>query len=172
MTIKSVDDLRAQQAQAHNDLQLAKSRLTLDKEAWLEEAQPIRRITYLLGDVFTNRYQGMVGKSVQVGVNALLGKTVLRRLPMPLNFLVPHLVQNTILNYTHRHGEEWLLTGLKWLKKVTEDDEPEEVTATLALPMLASEAEEAGITVPVESPSSGVDIYTIDQTSGGSQGRI
>ncbi|GAB2776222.1 hypothetical protein GCM10027275_19210 [Rhabdobacter roseus] len=164
MTIKSVDDLRAQQAQAHNDLQIAKSRLTLDKEAWLDEAKPIRRITYLLGNVFTNRYQGMVGKSVQVGVNALLGKTILRRLPIPLNFLVPHLVQNTILNYTHRHGDEWLLTGLRWLKEVTEDDEPTEDVERLALPAAVyTDASEAGVAVPIESPSSGVDVYGTDQ---------
>jgi hypothetical protein len=120
--IKTVDDLRAQRALAHNDLEVAKSKLKNDTDSWLDETEPLRRVTFLMGDLFKNRYQGFAAKGIQAGITALVGKTVFRRLPTPLNYLVPHMVENAIVNYTHRHGEEWLIKGLRWLKEVTEED--------------------------------------------------
>lgn len=123
--IKTVDDLRAQRALAHNDLEVAKSKLKEDTDSWLGETEPVRRVTFLMGDLFKNRYQGAMAKGIQAGVTAIMGKTVLRRLPTPLNYVVPHMINNAIVNYTNRHGEKWLIMGLRWLKKVT-DEKPEE----------------------------------------------
>ncbi len=127
--IKTVDDLRAQRALAHNDLEVAKSKLKEDTDTWLGETEPVRRVTFLMGDLFKNRYQGVMAKGIQAGVTAIMGKTILRKLPTPLNYIVPHMVNNAIVNYTNRHGEQWLIMGLRWLKDVTEE-KPEERYST------------------------------------------
>ncbi|GAB3172369.1 hypothetical protein [Telluribacter humicola] len=130
--IKTVDDLRAQRALAHNDLEVAKSKLKEDTDTWLGETEPVRRVTFLMGDLFKNRYQGVMAKSIQAGVTAVMGKTVLRKLPTPLNYIVPHMINNAIVNYTNRHGEKWLIMGLRWLKDVTEEKPEERYTYPVA----------------------------------------
>ncbi|HEV7350505.1 hypothetical protein [Telluribacter sp.] len=143
--IKTVDDLRAQRALAHNDLEVAKSKLKDDTDTWLGETEPVRRATFFMGDLFKNRYQGLAAKGIQAGITAVLGKTVLKKLPTPLNFVVPHMLNNAIVNFTHRHGEKWLIMGLRWLKDVTEEKPEEyeggyEYTTTAVVPATDADA--------------------------------
>lgn len=56
-----------------------------------------------------------------MGVNAILAKTALRRLPPPLNFVVPLVVKNVIVKHGVPEGRELLLKGLRWVKKNTEE---------------------------------------------------
>lgn len=136
--IKSYDDLKAQRALAHNDLQLAKSKLSADTESWKQETKPIRMVGSIVKNLFTNRLvgkgkKGLVGNGLQLGLNAILAKTALRSLPAPLNILLPHVIENVALNYTEKNGREWLIKGLRWIKKITEEDQqPEETKLLLA----------------------------------------
>lgn len=65
---------------------------------------------------------GVVGKGVEIGVSAVLAKTVLKRLPVPLNFLAPWIVERLILQYGVDGAREMLLRGLYWVKNATEDE--------------------------------------------------
>lgn len=136
--IKSYDDLKAQRALAHNDLQLAKSKLSADTESWKEETKPIRMVGSIAQNLFTNRLvgkgkKGLVGNGLQLGLNAILAKTALKALPTPLNIILPHVIENVALNYTEKNGRDWLIKGLRWIKEVTEDDsEPEPTKLLLA----------------------------------------
>lgn len=137
--INSYDDLKAQRAQAHNDLQLAKSQLNADTEAWKEKVKPLRLITSVAGNLFTNRLagkgkKGLIGNGIQLGLNAVLAKTALRSLPTPLNLILPQVVENVALNYAKENGRDWLIKGLRWVKKVTEDDDAEGEPQPLLLP--------------------------------------
>lgn len=134
--IKSYDDLKAQRALAHNDLQLAKSKLSADTKSWKEETKPIRMVGSIAQNLFTNRLvgkgkKGLMGNGLQLGLNAVLAKTALRGLPTPLNILVPHVIENVALNYTEKNGRDWLIKALRWVKKVT-DEEPEATKLLLA----------------------------------------
>jgi hypothetical protein len=130
--INSYDDLKAQRARAHNDLQVAKSRLDEDSRTWQEEVRPLKAVSTVASTMFTNPLvkkskRGLVGTGVQMGINAVLGKTILKRLPTPLNIIVPHVVQNVALNYTEKNGRDWLIKGLRWIKDITEEKpEPQE----------------------------------------------
>ncbi len=141
--IKSYDDLKAQRALAHNDLQLAKSKLTADTEAWKQEAKPLRMVGMVASNLFTNRLlgkgkKGLIGNGLQLGLNAVLAKTALRSLPTPLNVILPYVIENAALNYTTQNGRGWLIKGLRWVKKVTEEDPEPEMSAVL---------------IPIETPA-------------------
>ena len=132
--IKTYDDLKAQRALAHNDLQLAKSKLSADTESWKEEVKPLRVVSSIAGSLFTNRFmgkgkKGLVGRGLQLGVNAILAKTALKGLPTPLNMILPHVIENAALNYTQKNGRDWLIKGLRWVKKITEEDPKPDTTA-------------------------------------------
>lgn len=125
--INSYDDLKAQRARAHNDLQVAKSKLDEDSRTWQEEVRPLKAVSSVASTLFTNplvkksKKNGLVGTGVQMGINAVLGKVVFKRLPTPLNIVLPHLVQNVALNYTNKNGRDWLIKGLRWIKDITEE---------------------------------------------------
>ena len=55
------------------------------------------------------------------GVGAVLTKTVFRRLPAPLNFVVPIIADRIITEQTIDGGREILLKGLRWIKKATDE---------------------------------------------------
>jgi hypothetical protein len=123
--INSYDDLRAQRAQAHNDLQVAKSRLDADSRSWQQEVKPLKAVSSIAGNMFTNPFskgkKGMMTTGIQMGVNAILGKTILKKLPTPLNIVLPHVIQNVAINYTKQNGRDWLIKGLRWIKDITEE---------------------------------------------------
>ncbi|MCF2444606.1 hypothetical protein L0657_11620 [Dyadobacter sp. CY345] len=73
-------------------------------------------------DLFsTSAPGGVAGKGVELGMGAILAKTVLKRLPVPLNFLAPIIVEKVILKYGVEEGREVLLKGLRWVKNATEE---------------------------------------------------
>lgn len=137
--IKSYDDLKAQRALAHNDLQLAKSKLTADTESWKQEAKPLRMISSVAKNLLTNRMlgkgkKGIVGTGLQLGLNAVLAKTALKSLPTPLNMILPMVIENVALNYTKENGRDWLIKGLRWVKKVTEEEDVKPQAAVVPMP--------------------------------------
>lgn len=126
--INSYDDLKAQRAQAHNDLQVAKSRLTADTREWQDAAKPLNVVASVAKNLFTNKLtgskgkKGLIGKGVQLGFNALLSKTVLKRLPFPLNLFLPHALENVAINFVDSNGRDYLIKALEWVKEITEED--------------------------------------------------
>lgn len=76
-------------------------------------------------DLFmTSAPGGLTGKGVEMGVGAALAKTVLKRLPVPLNFIAPIIIEKVILKHGVEEGREVLLKGLRWVKKATDDHTP------------------------------------------------
>lgn len=67
---------------------------------------------------------GAAGQGLGIGVGAVLARTALKRLPAPLNFVVPMVVEKVILKHGVEEGRELLLKGLRWVKKAT-DETPE-----------------------------------------------
>lgn len=139
--INSYDDLKAQRALAHNDLEVAKSRLNADTRSWKEDLKPLRLVSSVAGNMFTNRAvgkgkKGLIGQGVQLGLNAVIARTALRRLPLPLNIVLPHVLQNVAINYTQKNGKDWLIKGLRWVKKITEEKpESAEVAQEVLVPL-------------------------------------
>jgi hypothetical protein len=86
-----------------------------------EEEKPIENTVNFVKKMFLSGPESTSGKGLEMGVNALLGKTVLRRLPPPLNYVVPLVVKNVIIKHGVPEGRELLLKGLKWVKKKTDD---------------------------------------------------
>ncbi len=127
--INSYDDLKAQRAKAHNDLQVAKSRLTADTREWQDTVKPLNIVGTAAKKMFTNKVtggngkKGLVGKGVQMGINALLAKTALKSLPFPLNLILPHAAQNVAINYVDENGRDYLIKALQWVKEITEPEE-------------------------------------------------
>ena len=106
--------------------------------------------------------KGAVGTGVQLGVNALLAKTVLKRLPFPFNLFLPHMVQNLAFNYVDKYGREYLIKGLEWVRDITEEDEedvevsPATTDLVVAEPVLPPVIVEEEVSLPpavvVEEP--------------------
>jgi len=122
--INSYDDLKAQRAKAHNDLQLAKAHLAADQREWQEGAKPLEIVSSLAQKMVRSKTgeKGPMGIGLQMGVNALLARTVLKRLPFPLNLFVPHLAQNLVFNYANEYGREALIKTLEWVRDITEEE--------------------------------------------------
>jgi len=72
-------------------------------------------------DLLLSGPEGAVGKGLELGVGAALAKTVLRRLPAPLNFVVPFVAEKIIMKHGLENGREVLLKGLRWVKKATDE---------------------------------------------------
>jgi hypothetical protein len=83
-------------------------------------------------ELLTSGPDGVVGKGLELGVGAALAKTVLRRLPVPLNFIAPFLAEKVIMKHGVENGRELLLHGLRWVKKATDETpDPDLHTAQL-----------------------------------------
>ena len=133
--INSYDDLKAQRAKAHNDLQVAKSRLDADQREWKEETKPLAIVSSVAKKMVKSKtgQKGPAGMGLQLGINALLSRTVLKKLPFPFNLFVPHLAQNLAFNYANQYGRDALIKVVEWVREVTEEDEEISETAELAV---------------------------------------
>ena len=65
--------------------------------------------------------EGATGKGFELGVGAILAKTVLKRLPVPFNYVVPFIAEKIIVKHGVESGREVLLSGIRWVKKVTDE---------------------------------------------------
>lgn len=84
---------------------------------------PLNSAGKYVKELMTSGADGIAGKSMELGVEAILAKTALKRLPPPLNIVAPIVVEKVMMKYGVDGGREVLLAGLKWIKKVT-DEEP------------------------------------------------
>ena len=74
-------------------------------------------------NLLTTSAPGVAGKGVEIGVGTMLAKTAFKRLPVPLNFLAPIIVEKVILTHGVEEGREILLKGLRWIKEATDETE-------------------------------------------------
>lgn len=155
--INSYDDLKAQRAKAHNDLQLAKSQLDADQREWKKEAKPLAIVSSVAQKMVNSKTgkKGPVGMGLQLGINAVLARTILKRLPFPFNLFVPHMAQNLAFNYANEYGREGLIKVLRWVRDITEeDDEVPEITELVVvepvLPPAVLDTSAETLPVPIE----------------------
>jgi hypothetical protein len=80
--------------------------------------------SYIKDLLMTSAPGGVAGKGIELGVGAAIAKTVAKRLPVPLNFLAPIILEKVILKYGVEEGREVILKGLKWVKKATDEETP------------------------------------------------
>lgn len=64
---------------------------------------------------------GIAGRGMEIGLGAVLGRTILRRLPAPFNLIAPLLIEKVIMKHGVEEGRELLLKGLYWVKNATDD---------------------------------------------------
>lgn len=138
--INSYDDLKAQRAKAHNDLQVAKSRLDADQRDWKKGAEPLAIVSSVVQKMVKSKMgqKGPAGMGLQMGINALLARTVLKKLPFPLNLFIPNMAQNLAFNYANEYGREGLIKVLEWVRDITEEDDdvPETTELIVVEPVL------------------------------------
>jgi hypothetical protein len=58
---------------------------------------------------------------MELGVGAVLARTALKRLPVPLNFIAPLVVERVLMKHGVEEGRELLLKGLRWVKNATDE---------------------------------------------------
>lgn len=163
--INSYDDLKAQRAKAHNDLQLAKSQLDADQRGWKEEASPLAIVSSVAQKMVKSKtgQKGPAGIGLQMGINALLARTVLKRLPFPFNLFVPHMAQNLAFNYANEYGRGVLIKTLEWVRDITEEDE--EIPDTTALILVEPILPPAVIEVSGETLPTVIEEDTIEEVT-------
>ena len=86
-----------------------------------ETSTPIESTDNYVKNMFLAGPNSSSGKSIEMGVSAILAKTALRRLPPPLNYVVPLIVKNVIVKHGVPEGRELLLKGLRWVKRNTDE---------------------------------------------------
>jgi hypothetical protein len=72
-------------------------------------------------DLLQTGIDGPVGKGVELGLGAVMARTMLHRLPVPLNIVAPFVAEKVILKYGVESGRDMLLKGLKWIQRMTEE---------------------------------------------------
>lgn len=105
-----------------------------NKSVIVEKVMPskFKATSDYMKDLLTSGPDGVVGKGVELGLGAVLANTVLRRLPVPLNFVAPFLAEKVIMKHGVENGRELLLNALRWVKKAT-DDKPKLTLQTVQL---------------------------------------
>ncbi len=163
--INSYDDLKAQRAKAHNDLQVAKSQLDADQREWKEEAKPLAIVSSVAQKMVKNNMgqKGPAGIGLQMGINALLARTVLKRLPFPFNLFVPNMAQNLAFNYANEYGRGALIKTLEWVRDITEEDE--EIPETTALILVEPILPPAVIDVSGETLPTAIEEDTVEEVT-------
>ncbi|WP_221390660.1 hypothetical protein [Dyadobacter sp. NIV53] len=89
-----------------------------------EQKQTSGGAVNLIKDLLIASSGNAASTGLKWGVGTALTKTVFRRLPAPLNFVVPIIAEKIITKDTVDSGREILLKGLRWVKKAT-DEKPE-----------------------------------------------
>ncbi|PWJ59271.1 hypothetical protein CLV98_102103 [Dyadobacter jejuensis] len=72
-------------------------------------------------DLLTAGPSNSVLQGLELSVSTILGKTLLRRLPTPLNYAVPFVVEKLIAKHAVPQGRDLLIQALRWVKRATAD---------------------------------------------------
>lgn len=119
-SIQTINDLRAERARLHNQMQLSKISMRSEVAAIKEELNPARQAVGVLNDVFTSPKKGLLTLGVGLGVDVVLRRTILARAGWLTKLVVPFLVHNVATNMVQKNGKSIVEKGLVWLKNATE----------------------------------------------------
>jgi hypothetical protein len=87
----------------------------------ITESDKVTGTISYIKDLLTAGPQGATGKGMELGVGAVLARTALKRLPVPLNFIAPLVVERVLMKHGVEEGRELLLKGLRWVKNATDE---------------------------------------------------
>lgn len=118
--IETIDDLRAERARLHNQMQLSKIGMRNEISAIKEELNPARQAVGVLNDVLTSPKKGLLSLGIGLGVDVVLRRTVLARAGWITKLVVPFLVRNVATNIVQKNGKKIVEKSLVWLKNATE----------------------------------------------------
>lgn len=118
--IQTIDDLRAERARLHNQMQLSKIGMRNEIAAIKEELNPARQAVGVLNDVLTSPKKGLLTLGIGLGVDIVLRRTILARAGWLPKLVVPFLVRNAATNIVQKNGKSIVEKGLVWLKNATE----------------------------------------------------
>lgn len=118
--IQTIDDLRAERARLHNQMQLSKIGMRNEIAAIKEELNPARQAVGVLNDVLTSPKKGLLTLGIGLGVDIVLRRTILARAGWLPKLVVPFLVRNVATNIVQKNGKSIVEKGLVWLKNATE----------------------------------------------------
>lgn len=118
--IETIDDLRAERARLHNQMQLSKIGMRNEISAIKEELNPARQAVGVLNDVLTSPKKGLLSLGIGLGVDVVLRRTVLARAGWITKLVVPFLVRNVATNIVQKNGKTIVEKSLVWLKNATE----------------------------------------------------
>ncbi len=118
--IQTIDDLKAERARLHNQIQLSKISMKNEMTAIKEELNPARQAVGVLNDVLTSPKKGLLTLGIGLGVDVVLRRTILARAGWLPKLVVPFLVRNAATNMVQKNGKTMVAKGLIWLKNATE----------------------------------------------------
>ncbi|MER0439166.1 hypothetical protein [Emticicia sp. W12TSBA100-4] len=118
--IESLDDLKAERARLHNQMQLSKISMRNEIAAIKEELNPARQAVGVLNNVLTSPKKGLLNVGIGLGVDIILRRTILARAGWLPKLVVPFLVRNVATNMVQKNGKTIVEKGLIWLKNATE----------------------------------------------------
>ncbi len=118
--IQTIDDLKAERARLHNQIQLSKISMKNEMTAIKEELNPARQAVGVLNDVLTSPKKGLLTLGIGLGVDVVLRRTILARAGWLPKLVVPFLVRNAATNMVQKNGKTMVEKGLIWLKNATE----------------------------------------------------
>lgn len=118
--IQTIDDLRAERARLHNQMQLSKIGMRNEIAAIKEELNPARQAVGVLNDVLTSPKKGLLTLGIGLGVDIVLRQTILARAGWLPKLVVPFLVRNAATNIVQKNGKGIVEKSLVWIKNATE----------------------------------------------------
>lgn len=118
--IRTIDDLRAERAKLHNQIQLSKISMRNEMTAIKEELNPARQAVGVLNDVLTSPQKGLLTLGIGLGVDIVLRRTILARAGWLTKLVVPFLVRNAATNILQKNGKGIVEKSLVWIKNATE----------------------------------------------------
>lgn len=118
--IQTIDDLRAERARLHNQIQLSKISMRNEMTAIKEELNPARQAVGVLNDVLTSPKKGLLTLGIGLGVDIVLRRTILARAGWLTKLVVPFLVRNAATNILQKNGKGIVEKSLVWIKNATE----------------------------------------------------
>ncbi len=88
------------------------------------ENQKLNKIIDYSKELMSAGPDSPVGKGLELSLSTVIGKTLTKRLPVPLNYVVPLVFEKVILLHGVDAGRDVLINVLRWVKLKTEPDTP------------------------------------------------
>ena len=87
------------------------------------ESEKLNQVLNYSKELISSGPDTAVGKGIELSISTILGKTLTKSLPAPLNFAVPFILEKLILLHGVDAGRDALITALKWVKMKTAESD-------------------------------------------------